>query len=101
MMITMITPRTTAAMKTVVAVEVHPSRVRFGPSPCCGGALERSSGSLPIGSTPMGSLLIGVRRPGTELSVIKESSPSLAWQEEQRRDDGEADQDGDDDGDQP
>jgi hypothetical protein len=35
------------------------------------------------------------------LSVINGSSPSIAWQEEQRRDDGEADQDGDDDGDQP
>src|SRR5829696_7437399 len=70
---TMITPRTTAAMKNVVAVAVQPRTVRFGPGPCLGGASERSRGSLPIGSIPMGSLLIDVGRPGVG-SVIARSS---------------------------
>src|SRR4051812_35303080 len=73
----MITPSTTAAMKNVVAVAVQPRTVRFGPSPCLGGASERSRGSLPIGSIPIGSLLTDVRRPGVG-SVITRSSRFLS-----------------------
>src|SRR5215207_1656087 len=98
---TMITPSTTAAMKNEVAVAVQPRNVRFGPSPCLGGASERSRGSLPIGSIPMGSLLIGVGRPGVG-SVITRSSRFLSpGRHVEQHDDGDDDQDGDDDGDHP
>src|SRR5215212_6413711 len=98
---TMITPSTTAAMKNVVAVAVQPRNVLFGPSPCLGGASERSRGSLPIGSIPMGSLLIDVRRPGVG-SVITRSSRFLSPRRhvEQHKDDDKG-HDGDDDGDHP
>src|SRR5215208_6267297 len=99
MIATMITPRTTAAMKKVVAVAVQPRNVRFGPGPCLGGASERSRGSLPIGSIPMGSLLIGVRRPGVG-SVIAGSSRFLSTGRHVEQDGyGRNHQDGDDDGD--
>ena len=63
-------------MKKVVAVPVQPRKVRFGPSPFCGGASDMSSGSLPMGSTPIGSRLMAVRRPGG-LSLIAGIAPSL------------------------
>src|SRR5688500_18061737 len=64
MMATKMTPSTTAAMKNVVAVAVHPRKGRFGPAPWVGGASDMSRGSLPIGSMPIGSLLMGVSLPG-------------------------------------
>src|SRR5215212_10218348 len=95
---TMITPSTTAAMKNVVAVAVQPRNVLFGPSPCFGGASERSRGSLPIGSIPMGSLLICVRRPGVG-SVISRSSRFLSpGHHVEQHDDDDNGHDGDDDG---